>query len=191
MLLMLKTALLVVTLVGLSWSGVAQTAFPALLANGPAAQYRDKLMLFGQFIGNWEFQGWEYPINGERISDKGRIEFAWVLGGRAVQDVWIEDERSDRKVKTYGTTIRFYDPTTDVWQITWIDPPAGHVQLLTGRKEGDEIVLEGKRSDGVAIKWVFSDIKADSFHWSGHEFVDGRWRLAEECSPHRVGTIPR
>jgi len=46
-------------------------------------------MLFGQFIGNWEFRGLEYPINGNRISDKGRIEFAWVLGGRAVQDVWI------------------------------------------------------------------------------------------------------
>jgi hypothetical protein len=170
--------------------GYAQIAFTSLVTDGPAAEYRNKLALFGQFVGKWEFQGFEYPANGTRVTDKGSIEFAWVLGGRAIQDVWIESERSDGAVKTYGTTIRFYDPKIDAWQILWIDPPTGHVQALIGRRDGDRIVLEGKRPDGVSIRWIFSEIKADSFHWSGEELVAGQWRLAEECFPHRVGPTP-
>jgi len=112
----------------------AQTTFPALLADGPAAQYREKLMLFGQFVGNWEFQGVEYHADGSRVTDRGEIDFGWVLEGRAVQDVWIERERSDGKTKTYGTTLRAYDPKMDAWRIVWIDPlPAPNSQWLPAR----------------------------------------------------------
>lgn len=184
---MLKNILLTLVLLIPLRVGCGQTTFSSLVADGPAAEYRDKLSLFGQFVGKWEFQGSEYPANGARVTDKGSIEFAWVLGGRAIQDVWIESERSDGEVKTYGTTIRFYDPKIDAWQILWTDPPTRHVQTLIGRREEDRIVLEGKRPDGGSIRWVFSEIKSDSFHWSGEELIGGRWRLVEECFPHRVG----
>lgn len=184
---MLKTILLTLILLIPLRFGCAQTAFPSLVADGPASEYRDKLMLFGQFVGKWEFQGFEYSANGTRVTDRGSIEFAWVLGGRAIQDVWIESERSDRKVKTYGTTIRSYNPKIDAWQILWIDPPTGHVQALTGRRDGEKIVLEGKRPNGVSIRWIFSEINANSFHWSGEELGGGHWRVVEECFPHRVG----
>jgi hypothetical protein len=56
---------------------------------------------------------------------------------------------------------------------------------------GDQIVLEGKGPDGVAIRWIFSEIKTDSFHWRGERLVGGSWRVYEECFPHRVGPTPR
>jgi len=168
----------------------AETVFPALLADGPAAQYRQKLMLFGQFVGDWDFQGVEYHADGSRVTDKGEIEFAWVLGGRAVQDVWIETERSDGHVKTYGTTIRVYDPKIDGWRIIWVDPPTGSTQTLIGHKMGDQIVLEGKDPDGVAIRWIFSEIQPDSFHWRGERLAGASWRVYEECFPHRIKAAP-
>jgi hypothetical protein len=164
----------------------AQAAFPALLADQPAAQYRQQLMLFGQFVGNWEFSGVEYHADGSRVTDKGEIDFGWILEGRAIQDVWIERERSDGHIRTYGTTLRLYDPKTDTWQIIWADPPTGSVQRMTGRQVANEIVLEGKNSYGVPIRWIFSDIKPDSFHWRGEKLDGGSWRLIEECFPHRM-----
>jgi hypothetical protein len=182
----MKTILFVILFCGFPVFVSAQTTFPALLASGPAAQYRQKLMLFGQFVGDWEFQGVEYHADGSRVTDRGEIEFGWVLEGRAVQDVWIERERSDGKVKTYGTTLRVYDPKMDTWRIVWIDPPTGSEQLMVARKVGDQIVLEGKDREGIAIRWIFSDIKPDSFHWRGERRFGTSWRVYEECFPHRT-----
>jgi hypothetical protein len=187
----MKTMLAVILFCGYPGLVSAQTTFPALLASGPAAQYRQKLMLFGQFVGDWDFHGVEYHPDGSRVTDQGEIEFGWVLEGRAVQDVWIERERSDGQVKTYGTTIRVYDPKMDAWHVIWIDPPTGSQQTLIGGKVGDQIVLEGKGPDGVAIRWIFSQIKPDSFHWRGERLVGGFWRVYEECFPHRVKATPR
>jgi hypothetical protein len=187
----MKTMLAVVLFCGCPVLLSAQTTFPALLADGPAAQYREKLMLFGQFVGNWEFHGVEYHTDGSRITDKGEIEFGWVLEGRAVQDVWIERERSDGQTKTYGTTLRVYDPKMDAWRIVWIDPPTGSEQLMVARKVGDQIVLEGKGRDGVAIRWIFSEIKPDSFHWRAERLAGASWKIYEECFPHRVRTAGR
>ena len=187
----MKTMLAFILLCGCPGLLSAQTTFPALLADGPAAQYREKLMLFGQFVGNWEFQGVEYHADGSRVTDRGEIEFGWVLEGRAVQDVWIERQRSDGKTKTYGTTLRVYDPKMDAWRIVWIDPPTGSEQLMVARKAGDQIVLEGKDSAGVAIRWIFSEIKPDSFHWRGERLVGASWQVYEECFPHRAGNAAR
>ncbi len=184
----MKTILVVILFCGYPVLASAQTAFAALLADGPAAQYREKLMLFGQFVGDWDFDGIEYHADGSRVTDKGEIEFGWVLGGRAVQDVWIERERSDGHVKTYGTTLRVYDPKMDAWRIIWVDPPTGALQTMVARKVGDQIVLEGKDPDGIAIRWIFSEIKPDSFHWRAERLTGASWRVYEECFPHRLKT---
>ena len=187
----MKTILVVIMLCSQPGLVFAQTTFPALLADGPAAPYGEKLKLFGQFVGDWEFSGVEYHADGSRVTDKGEIEFAWVLGGRAVQDVWIERERSDGHVKTYGTTLRVYDPNLDAWHIIWVDPPTGSLQRLVARKRGDEIVLEGKGPDGIAIRWIFSEIKPGSFHWRGEKLLGASWQIYEECFPHRIKATPR
>jgi hypothetical protein len=160
--------------------------FPRLLvADRAASQYKDQLMLFGQFVGDWEFDGVANGQGGVRSSDKGEIHFAWVLQGRAIQDLWIEREISDNRSKVYGSTMRFYDPTIDAWRVTWMEPGYGVVTTLIGRRVGEEIVLEGKDANGKSIHWVFSQIKQDSFQWRGERLVGDSWQIYEELSARR------
>ncbi|SRR5216684_3211085 len=163
----------------------AQSSYPALLADGPYPEYKDKLATFGQFVGVWTFDGVEYHDDGTRPTDKGELHFQWVLQGRAIQDVWIETERSDARPNVFGTTIRFYDPKTDRWLATWVDPVNVAVQPLVGRTVGSEIVLEGTTKDAGKIRWIFSDIKPDSFRWHGERLVGKEWRTYEELSARR------
>jgi hypothetical protein len=165
-----------------------QSNFPQLLSDGPSGKYQEKLQLFGQFLGSWTFAGTQYKDDGSRPTDKGEIHFHWVLQGRAIQDVWLETaaDESDKVELFYGTTIRFYDPTTDTWRSTWLDPTTGVVRVFVGRKVGSEIVLEANGADGRPIRWIFSEIKADRFHWRGERKTGSEWRVYEDLNAHRM-----
>jgi len=165
---------------------LGQTSFPALLAEKPALEHQEKLMLFGQFLGAWKFNGVEYHDDGSHPTDKGEIHFHWVLAGRAIQDVWRETERSDSDAKIYGTTLRFYDAKSDLWRVTWIDPVFGVVRTLTGQKIGSEIVMQGGAADGSPIRWIFSDIKRNSFHWRAEKLKETKWHIYEELWARRM-----
>lgn len=164
---------------------VAQSTFSALVASGPNPKYSDKLQTFGQFVGSWMFDGTEFHEDGSRSTDKGEIHCRWVLQGQAVQDVFLETSRSDNDSLLYGTTIRFYDPKIDAWRITWINPGAGVVRSFIGRNSGGEIVMEGAADNGTPIRWIFSNIKPDSFHWRGEKRAGSTWRIYEELDAHR------
>jgi hypothetical protein len=91
-----------------------------LLSHGPYPEFEDKLMLFGQFVGDWDIISVQSPSpSGVAFRTRGEVHFGWILDGRAVQDVWMTyDEKSKRAIPV-GTTIRVYDPSTDAWQSTW------------------------------------------------------------------------
>ena len=85
----------------------------ALISDGPAVEHARDLMLYGQFVGEWEFDWTEYDDHGDvRAQARGDWIFGWVLEGRAVQDVWIVPGRE------CGATLRVYDPRTGTWQVT-------------------------------------------------------------------------
>lgn len=165
-----------------------------LAAEGPVAGLADKLRLFGQFVGDWEADFTVYSPKGTKQTEKGEWHFGWVLEGRAIQDVWIIPRRSERDKEgwersDYGTAIRFYDPEIDAWRVVWVSPAHGEVLTFTGRQLGDEIVLEGNDSDGTPMRWVFSKITGQSFHWRRIVSLDGgkTWRLHKEMLVRRVG----
>ena len=142
--------------------------------------HADKLHLFGQFVGAWDVDITNYPADGPARQIAGEWHFAWVLDGRAIEDVWIAPRRSLRKPGTedggeYGATLRFYDPKIDAWRSTWHGPARGVVMPFIGRQVGKEIVLEGSFEPGVATRWIFSDITDRTFHWRSVESRDG-WR---------------
>jgi hypothetical protein len=59
-----------------------------LVANGPDPILKEKLMLFGQFIGNWDIIEARYvQPDGTWVNMKGEVHFGWILGGTAIQDV--------------------------------------------------------------------------------------------------------
>ena len=67
------------------------------------------------------------------------VSAAWVLEGRAIQDVFAVPGLF------YGTSLRFYDPNIDAWQVFWIDPLKSVFFRMIGRAQNNEIVNEAKK----------------------------------------------
>jgi hypothetical protein len=160
----------------------------ALLAKGPAAQLGDTAKVYDWLIGSWDVRVIDYMADGTKRESTGEWHFAWVLEGRAVQDVWISPPRPLRDSSTpqpgnrYGTTLRVYDAGIKAWRIMWNNPVSGVHNELTARRKGNDIVQEGRNQEGDPIRWVFTDITRDSFRWYGERSTDGgkTWRLEAE-----------
>jgi hypothetical protein len=166
----------------------------ALGAEGPFPEHADALMLFGRFVGTWDLDIELYDLDGSvRAEGPGEWSFGWVLEGRAVQDVLVRPPRAERTSAPrtdfweYGTTVRFYDPPSGTWRITWFAPARGGEVRLVAREEGDEIVLDGVEREPFAFRWVFSEITADSFLWrgSGSDDDGATWLVLQEMRARR------
>lgn len=181
----------------LSSLSAAPSFVEALHASGPAPDRADKMGLYGRFIGRWAMDAVYYPEDGSPQRSRGEIHFGWVLEGRAIQDVWIVPPRGTPAAKApawnfYGTTLRVYDPGLDAWHILWLDPMKQNYRRQIGRVQGDEILQEGTDDAGVPVRWRFTEITPDSFHWLGERWVEGAagtegsWRLVVEFFARRV-----
>lgn len=158
----------------------------ALHASGPAAQHADKLKLFGQFIGSWDADWSGTGVAGTPVRMTGELHFGWVLGGRAVQDVWIDPGRGEigegrPPLAFHGSTIRFYDPSIDAWRSTWIEPVNGRVRRFIGRPVDNEIILLSTE-DEPQLRWRFTAITPRSFRWRAETSHDAgvTWTFDEE-----------
>jgi len=163
-----------------------------LHSEGPNPELEEKLMLFGQFVGDWDiledrFYEPDGTQNLEQNLARGELHWGWILNGRAVQDVWMSTDEKTGKAIPEGTTVRFYDPKIDAWHSVWISPTQGVVKTFVARQVRDEIVLEGKNTEGYPVKWIFSEITPDSFKWRSEETRDNgkSWTLKEEMRIRR------
>jgi hypothetical protein len=167
----------------------------AFLGEGPIPGLSDKLALFGQFVGSWDLSVTNHPPGGDSTTVAAEWHFAWALGGRAIQDVWIAPSRAARAAANaspasgeWGTTLRFYDSRIDAWRSTWIGPNHGVVMPFIAREVGEEIVLEGSFEDGVLTRWIFSEITAEAFSWRAVDSTDDgdSWTLLQEMRAKRI-----
>jgi len=150
--------------------------------------------VYGWLVGSWNLDVCDYQPDGTVRKSNGEVHFAWVLEGRAIQDVWIMPRRSDRRPNLpkagnrYGTTLRVWDPSIRAWRITWINPVTGARDELVGRKNGNNIVQTGANHDGTPIRWNFSEVTLDSFRWTGESLMpDGKtWKLESEFRAKRM-----
>ncbi|MDG6996399.1 MAG: hypothetical protein JRN52_10800 [Nitrososphaerota archaeon] len=159
-----------------------------LLSTGPDPGLGDKLKLFGQFVGDWDIlEDRFFKPDGTEEVQSGELHWGWILGGKAVQDVWMYHDKETNRAVPAGTTVRFYDSETDAWHSVWITPEGNAVITFVGHQVENEIVLEGKDQEDTLLKWVFSDIKSDSFTWRGEESKDDgkTWVLTERMQIHR------
>lgn len=151
-----------------------------LVAEGPFVELEDKLMLYGQLVGSWDVEATWYDAEGGSRGGRGEWHFAWILGGRGIQDVLFASGASPHE---FGTSLRCYDESLDAWHITWMQPQGGEYVHLIGRREDDRIVQEATNSDpGRRERWSFTDVSSDSFVWVDEVSLDGgaTWRLEQE-----------
>ena len=138
--------------------------------------------LYGRFVGSWDIDNHQYDEQRDEWRDsRGEVHFGWILGGRAIQDLWGSPDRG------FGTTIRAYDATLDAWRVNWFAPGWGSYCTLLGRLDGDRIVQTGEGEDGRKLIWSFNDITPDTFLWRGEISDDNgtTWRLEQEMHGRR------
>lgn len=171
-----------------------RTFLEGLASTGPAVEYADQLMLYGQFVGDWLAEATEFAADGTLTHSHWDVRFDWVLEGRAIQDLWITPLRKGNEVSwsqvgnRYSTTIRIYDPKIDAWHIIWINPPSGNITRQLARRVGNEIIqLSGFDASGSMTRWVYRDITTDSFCWCNERSADqGKtWLLVQEMRAKR------
>lgn len=151
----------------------------ALMADGPEPELADELRLFGQFVGSWELECTEYAPDGTSETRRGEWHFGWALGGRAVIDVWILPGVE------HGISVRFYDPEIGAWRSTWVGPQRRRVQAFIARETQSGIELSGEDAQGRPLRWVFSEITPESFHWANEYLENGEWRRQQEMRVSR------
>ena len=167
----------------------------ALASAGRSPELPEALDAYGWLVGSWELDVvhyWATDVSAQGI--KAEVQAAWVLEGRAVQDVWIMPWRRarpgslDKKFNMFGTTLRVWDPTIQAWRISWRNPAGDHHEDQIGRRVGKDVVQIGVRPDGTPTRWSFTEIRPDSFHWLG-ESLEGNgkdWKLEGEFRAKRT-----
>ena len=121
-----------------------------LLARGPHPSLGEHGHTYSRVIGSWSGQLYNHLLGHSVPPLSVEAHFAWVLEGRAVQDVWITPARDERGsvppgLDWYGSTLRVFEPSTCAWRSAWTDPVSGLRIELLGRARGDDIVQIGTR----------------------------------------------
>ena len=165
-----------------------------LHAARPHPSLGDDAWLFDRFVGTWDTDYTHFGTDGA-VSERfaGEVIFGWILDGRAMQDVWIAYPRGERKERSIGTSIRFFDANAGLWNVIWISPEGSIVTTVRGGAVGDRIVLEGENLDGSRRRWSFNDIGPDSFTWRGEGSTDQgtTWHASAEYHMTRRSGTPR
>jgi len=168
----------------------------ALVNAGRSPEIPQSEDVYGWLVGSWDLDVlhyWAIDVSSRAI--KAEVHAAWVLEGRAIQDLWIMPPRAerhaslDKKMNMYGTTLRLWDATIQAWRITWRNPAGDHHEDQIGRREGRDIVQLGVRPDGTQTRWSFKEITSQSFHWLGESLAPGgkTWTLEGEFRGRRLG----
>lgn len=168
-----------------------------LASDGPHASIPERDRIFEPFIGSWDLDVRWYGADGEmERRERGEWHFARVLEGRAIQDIWIVPPRDERvrrpEAGEYGTSLRFYDPEISAWRSTWIGPFHRYVRRFIARQVDDRVVLELlKEEPPPVMRWVFHDIRPDSFAWRNEVLEESGWRTQQSFSALRSMTGKR
>jgi hypothetical protein len=175
---------------------VSQSFVQVLHANGPDSALAPQLQLYSWLVGRWDMDVTTILEDGTTHQGRGEIHAGWVRQGLAIQDVWMIPRLQDRRPgieplpgagNWYGTTLRIYDPEHGSWRILWNDPATGFFTQQIGRARGRDIVQTGPDPRGGSMRWVFSEIEPNSFHWTGERAPDDRnWRREVDIRARRT-----
>jgi hypothetical protein len=163
-------------------SSRSPTLIDALHSQGPASDRVDKMGLYGWLVGHWR---WIPPSTRMTAPSKTVVEKSISVGCSKVA-----------RSKTYGFCRAFSTaprcgstiPVSTLGTSCGATRSAQVYMRQIGRARDGDIVQEGKDDAGAGVRWSFTAIKPDSFHWLGERSPDGgaTWRLQVEFFAHRV-----
>lgn len=164
-----------------------------LHADGPYGPQAGAMGTFGRLIGEWDLVVEYRQADGSWLSALGEWQFGWILGGRAIQDVWtVYQPGADRgdasRFLGYGTTVRVYDSRTDSWHVNWMGVLNHNYTLFEARAMGTEIVMQATDDEGQPFQWVFHDITDQGFRWQARSTSDGgkTWEVEQRMVAGRT-----
>ncbi len=159
--------------------------FELLKADGPDPELPGKQLFYAPLIGSWEIIHRTIADDGSVSEREGQWHFAWILGGRGVQDVLFAN---GAPAGARNTALRCYDESIEAWRVTAMQSIGGEFVSLIARGAEGQIVQEGAAHDGSSReRWTFSEISDESFLWRGESSTDGgrTWKLHQEMRARR------
>lgn len=148
----------------------------ALCARGAHPDIVGTHDIYAPLNGSWDVEVFDLEGDGARRVSSGEWHFAWVLEGRAMQDVLIAPTRDERrngisiKGNRCATTLRIFDSASRLWRVFFFNPINQSYDIFTATNNGKDIVQTGVDAQGNALRQIFSDITNDAFCWR-HEVV--------------------
>lgn len=149
----LKTGLVAsVTLGGLPSSGSAvalqaddvELAAPSCDYGSPSPDAAPELAQFDFLIGDFTITGriWQGEDWGPEItSPRARLSGRYILGGRAIQDEWYDNDPGFNPKSTRGVTTRIYDAEAGHWKVTWISADKPVITQLKVAMEDNALTM--------------------------------------------------
>jgi hypothetical protein len=162
----------------------------SLISAEPHPDIPEEQRIFAPFIGDWDLiVSWFDEAGKLTRREPGEWHFAWILEGRAIQDIWIVPPRHQREGRKdlyeYGTSLRFFDCALNAWQSTWIGPMHRIVRTFIARRIGDQVMLETTDSEVPRMRWSFAEMKANSFTWRNEVWTGSVWRIQQTFDAQR------
>jgi len=165
-------------------TGTDSDMIQELQASGPHPSSADAAQTLDRLVGTWDIDYSFISKDGKVTHQKGEYTAAWVMDGRAVQDIWTVESRDGRKEREIYSTLHFVDPKSGTWYATFIDPENVSVARFTGNAVGQDriVILTHDLSQGRDNRWSFNEIRSGSFVFRDEQSKDGgkTWRLLEE-----------
>jgi len=148
--------------------------------------------LFGRLVGTWRVRNRYRSAPGDdwRFSER-TWTFAWIAGGRAVQDVIVGSDRGG-DTQFAGTTVRAFDGRIGAWRVNWFGTLHANFGALTARSHGPDAIwqdgVEFTPDGEIPIRWNFSEMTDAAFSWDGWSSADGgsTWWLEQHMDAVRA-----
>ena len=134
---------------------------------------------FAPLLGDWDFEYCDGYDTGELRTVKGEWIFRRVLNGTGIEDLFLCPSRktmysNPQPDGEYGMAIRIYNDKEKCYDMAYACEKG--ITQLRFFKENEKLV--GTVTADPSQKWVFSEIKKDTFHWQNITVLEnGEWRV--------------
>jgi hypothetical protein len=162
-------------------------------ATGPHPSLGHHANDLGRLVGTWDVEYTDFVKDGKAIHRTGEFIVAWVMDGRAIQDLWIVNPSGTHEDREVYTDLYYFDSKSQTWRASFVDPQSGSIlRFKCATVADDRLVLETLDLNNEETRWSFNAIRPDSFVFRDEASSDGgkTWRLRGEDHMKRRAPDP-